>query len=167
MSVQVTSRCHVLSGGALRRFLFGFSSLALFIIAFAFLASPPAFAVTNISGGTVISQNTEWTTAGSPYVIQGFSYGSSVTVASGVTLTVDSGVVVKFDSSNGSLNVNGALSATGAVFTSYKDDAHGGDTNGDGGQPCPRLVTGKAFTWDRQALPLPPRNNLQQYLFWK
>ena len=132
MSASVIPARGYISGGVLRRFLFclTFALLSCFLF---LLFSPPAQAVTNIPGGT-ISQNTEWTAAGSVYVVQG-----SLTVASGVTLTVDSGVVVKFQSSSTSLTVNGTLNATGAVFTSYKDDAHGGDTNGDGGatQPAP------------------------------
>jgi len=61
---------------------------------------------------------------------------NSVTVASGVTLTLQPGTILKFNTGC-SLTVNGTLDAQGAraapiVFTSLKDDAHGGDTNGDG-----------------------------------
>ena len=61
---------------------------------------------------------------------------NSVTVASGATLTLQPGTIIKFN--NGcSLVVGGKLDAQGSraapiVFTSLKDDAHGGDTNGDG-----------------------------------
>lgn len=93
-----------------------------------------AYAATTVSG--TISSNTTWTAAGSPYVVQ-----SSVTVASGVTLTIEPGVVVKFK--NGTkLTVNGTLSADATeaspiCFTSYKDDSVGGDTNGDGSATSP------------------------------
>lgn len=90
-------------------------------------------ASTVIPGSTHITTNTEWTTAGSPYVITNY-----LTVNSGVTLTVDPGVVVKFEQSNfGEIDVDGSLVADGTseapiTFTSYADDSVGGDTNGDG-----------------------------------
>ena len=60
----------------------------------------------------------------------------NLTVASGVTLTICPGAIVKF-ASGLSLTVNGMLDAQGTrveaiVFTSDKDDEWGGDTNGDG-----------------------------------
>jgi RHS repeat-associated protein len=86
---------------------------------------------THISGQTYTT-NQEWTTSGSPYVVDG-----TVTVASGVTLTVDPGVIVKFNGTAVGLTINGTLSAIGTsgsriTFTSYQDDTAGGDTNGDG-----------------------------------
>ena len=47
-------------------------------------------AQTNVSG--VISANTTWTKANSPYIVN-----SNLLINSGVTLTIDPGVVVKFD----------------------------------------------------------------------
>ncbi len=90
---------------------------------------------TNVSG--TISSNTTWTLANSPYVVTG-----NVTVAAGVTLTVDAGVVVKFNNPFRQLTVNGTLrslgtSASHVTFTSYKDDSVGGDTNGDGSATVP------------------------------
>jgi len=66
-----------------------------------------------------------------PYIFQ------SYTIGTGVTLTIDPGVVCKFWS-NGSMAVNNGLIAEGLgtsgnriVFTSLTDDFYGGDTNAD------------------------------------
>ena len=94
----------------------------------------------NVCG--TISSNTTWRAINSPYVII-----CDVTVASGVTLTIDPGVVVKFQyQSNGiykrRMLVDGVLDLLGTggapvVFTSERDDSYGGDTNGDGPTTTP------------------------------
>ena len=75
---------------------------------------------------------------GIPYYVE----GDDITVNAGVTMTVDPGVVLKFQdgSSSRDLVVNGRLLANGTVsqpivFTSFKDDASGGDSNADGTTP--------------------------------
>jgi len=90
----------------------------------------PASAATFI-GQTTYTSNTTWTLANSPYVLNG-----DVTVAAGVTLTVEPGVIVKMNGVR-TLRVNGSLAASGTsgshiTFTSLQDDAIGGDTGGDG-----------------------------------
>lgn len=77
--------------------------------------SPVAKAQTNVSG--FISSNTTWTLAGSPYIIVG-----NTILDSGFVLTIDPGVVVKFNTAK-SMQINGTLRAIGnsankIVFTS-------------------------------------------------
>ena len=66
-----------------------------------------------------------------PYLVH-----DSVTVASLRTVSIDPGVIVKFNSGR-YLRVDGALVTAGTderpvVFTSYRDERFGGDTNADG-----------------------------------
>ena len=70
------------------------------------LINNTGFAQTNVSG--VIFSDTTWAVAGSPYIVTG-----SVLVDSGVTLTIEPGVTVKFNSGM-SFQIDGALMARGA-----------------------------------------------------
>ena len=85
------------------------------------------------------NQNQDYTfVANLPYVIN-----VSYTVNSGKTLTINSGTVVKFKDNQSSLAVDGKILANGTsaskiVFTSLKDDVHGGDTNNDGSTSSPQ-----------------------------
>src|SRR5689334_23033426 len=72
-------------------------------------------AQTNVSG--FINANTNWTLAGSPYIIV-----SNALLSQGYTLTIDPGVVVKFNDST-ALQIDGELHAIGTptnriIFTS-------------------------------------------------
>ena len=83
-----------------------------------------------------ISANETWT-SGNVYVIT-----CDVDILTGVTLTIQAGTVVKFRYTTTDLFVHGTLDVQGTaanrvVFTSYKDDASGGDTNGDGTATTP------------------------------
>ena len=108
------------------------------------VVSPPLQNFTPVSG--TISQNTTWI-AGNVYVING-----TVTVNSGVTLTVEPGTIVKFNSSTSSISVFGSLLAQGTAgqniyFTSIHDDSVGGDTNNNsnGTSPAQSDFTGIRF----------------------
>src|ERR1051325_9880122 len=83
--------------------------LLLFLIVIASTAKQ-SFAQTNVSGG--IYSNTTWTLANSPYIVV-----DTVVVFPGVTLTIQPGVVVKFDSTK-YLEVRGNLVATGTITDS-------------------------------------------------
>jgi len=104
--------------------------------------TPTPTPAVNYVGGT-ISTHTTWTAANSPYVVN-----NDITINNGVILTIQPGVVVKFQNGR-RLTVNGILAAAGTVehpivFTSDKDDAYGGDTNGDGAatRPAPGIWSG-------------------------
>lgn len=107
----------------------------------AFSWSGRASAATPI-GSVTYSVNTTWDVAGSPYVVSG-----TVGVAAGATLTIEPGVIVKFDGTSAGMSISGVLDVVGTasspvVFTSYQDDTAGGDTNGDG-----NATSGAAGQW--------------------
>jgi len=70
-----------------------------------------------------------------------YSVTGVVTVKEGTTLSIDPGVIVKFND-NTYIDVFGTFRAQGTakqkiIFTSIKDDTAGGDTNGDEGSSAP------------------------------
>lgn len=89
-----------------------------------FLVHTNLNAQTNVSGG--IYSSTSWTVSGSPYIVTG-----NVTVFPGVTLTIQPGVIVKFNNTM-NLAVRGILYAIGTVsdsitFTSSNTNPTQGD----------------------------------------
>lgn len=83
-----------------------------------------ASAQTNVSG--FINANTTWTLAGSPYIVTG-----NALLSQGFTLTIDPGVVVKFDNGK-ALQIDGQLIAIGTssqriIFTSNQSSPQAGD----------------------------------------
>ncbi|MCF6260340.1 MAG: right-handed parallel beta-helix repeat-containing protein [Gammaproteobacteria bacterium] len=102
------------------------------------IISPSATAFATVSG--TLSQDTVWA-AGVFYV------SNNVSVAPGVSLTIQPGVIVKFASGR-NLFIDGSLSVLGqdanpVTFTAFTDDSAGGDTNGDGAS------TGAPGYWGR------------------
>ncbi len=90
----------------------------------------------SIDNGT-ITANTTWNNPSVAYFING-----SVTVDTGVTLTIGAGQVVKFKTGYNDLEVKGTLLAAGTAsqpitFTSIRDDSAIGDTNNDGSNTSP------------------------------
>ena len=83
---------------------------------------------TDVSG--TISSDTTWTNVNNPYIVT-----NNITVDSGVTLTINPDVIIKFKSKTG-MQINGILEVNAtagheAYFTAYTDDSIGGDTNED------------------------------------
>jgi parallel beta-helix repeat protein len=95
-----------------------------------------------IEEGGNITEDTVWT-ADDVHLVT-----TNIAVAAGITLTIEAGTIVKFNPGT-SISVNqGLLVAAGdvgnkIVFTSYRDDEFGGDTNGDG------LSQGQPGDWNR------------------
>ncbi len=97
-------------------------NLLLFVV-YCFLFSS-ALAQTNVSG--FISANTTWNLAGSPYIVVG-----NALVSHGYTLTIEPGVVVKFNTDK-ALQIDGELVAIGnaqnrITFTSNQASPAAGD----------------------------------------
>ena len=93
-----------------------------------------------INKGNGVYSSLTLSASGSPYFVNGVQ-----SVTSSSTLTIEPGVVIKFNAINksGLQFINGGkLSAVGSsanpiIFTSFYDDSYGGDTNGSIGSTSP------------------------------
>lgn len=103
------------------------ASLVTLLICTLFFVSTEIVGATDVSG--TVSSSATWTKEGSPYTLTG-----NLTVASGVTLTIEPSVVIQMPS-NCILQVNGALVAKGT--SSEKINFKGGDVSlGEGSSSC-------------------------------
>ena len=96
----------------------------ILLISTAILGFAVAHGQTNVSG--FISTNTTWNLSGSPYIVVG-----NALVSQNVTLTIDPGVIVKFNNSK-ALQIDGTLIAIGSAsnrikFTSNQASPTSGD----------------------------------------
>ncbi len=116
------------------------------------------------SGGT-LGVNKTLTSANSPYLVN----RSGLVVSSGVTLTINPGVVIKIVSNNepwirvaGTINANGT-SASPVVFTSFLDDDYGGDMNADGSATTPSAGNWRRLFVDTTSVGSTFTNTLVRY----
>jgi hypothetical protein len=108
-------------------------TLALIALAVLLPARHVAAATVQVTG--TLTGDTTWT-ADNVYVING-----DLVVPENIKLTIEPGTVVKLKG-RGSIFIRGILDARGQagnriVFTSFADDAYGGDTDGDGAATPP------------------------------
>lgn len=89
-----------------------------------------------LMGGSIGAGSTvSWNVSEVPYVV-----ATSCRAFSGSTLNIGPGAVVKFGASDSELISTGSINLNADAFlTSYKDDEHGGDTNGDGNASSPAV----------------------------
>jgi len=110
-------------------------AMGLLIIAFLWCVQDASALVTEIDSD--IKTETTWIKEDSPYVIKRDVYVDA-------PLTIDPGVIVKFDYNVGAdLIVRSELNVIGdkndhIIFTSIRDDSFGGDTNNDGNLTVPK-----------------------------
>ena len=110
--------------------------LNLLLLCSLFFLTPFAYAQSFIEGE--ITKDTTWTSENGTLILT-----DDIIVSSGIELRIEKGVVIKPEKSVIGLDVYGTLKIMGTadepvVFTSYSDDAFGGDTNEDGNATSPK-----------------------------
>jgi hypothetical protein len=86
-----------------------------------------------LMGGSISGHTTNWNVSEVPYVLS-----TSCRAFTGATLNIGANVIVKFVATDSELTSTNTVNLHASAFlTSYKDDAHGGDTNGDGNATSP------------------------------
>src|SRR3989338_8409233 len=121
----------------IKRLRFLFLIIIIFISVFYFSSSPSKVFASTIVEADIIADTT-WTKGNSPYVISNY-----IDVVAGATLTIDPGVIVKFDYDSsldvlGSIEVNGTASEKVSVSSLY--DSIGVDLYNDCLEYMPDLV---------------------------
>lgn len=93
-----------------------------------------------VYGGSMGGRSVVYGETEVPYVFN-VSGNATLSVGSSDFLKINPDVVLKFGQSSGQVDLgdysNNANIASSVIFTSYRDDAHGGDTNGDGATSSP------------------------------
>ena len=103
----------------------------------------------NILGGIAISGYTHFSQNYTlkkdlPYILETNGPDLSPYIDFGAILTIEPRVILKGNNANSTIYVNGSLVSNGTfaepvIFTSFKDDARGGDTDGDNSAVSPNI----------------------------
>ena len=107
----------------------------------------------NIKGCSTVESNISWQITKVPFVV-GSTGCNYWTIGESSSLTVSSGSIFKFFP-NGYMTIRkgATMNTTAAIFTSIRDDDHGGDTNGDTTTTSPATGNWKGIYYDSYTVP--------------